>query len=70
MPAMNGWDFLIEYSKLDMDIKNRAKVIMLSTSDHTVDRVKAEQWHASDYIIKPLTKTKLQSIVAKYFVSV
>jgi response regulator of citrate/malate metabolism len=68
MPGMNGWEFLKQYNLLDDELKSRAIVIMLSTSDHPNDMANAKKWSfVADYIIKPLTTEKMQEIVDKYF---
>jgi response regulator RpfG family c-di-GMP phosphodiesterase len=68
MPGMNGWEFLKEYSLLDDELKSRATIIMLSTSDHPRDVAEAKKWSfVADYITKPLTEGKMKEIVEKYF---
>ena len=68
MPGMNSWDFLKEYTRLDKELLNRIIVIMLTTSDNPDDKARAKTWkNVSDYIIKPLTKEKMDDIDSKYF---
>ena len=68
MPGMNGWEFLQEYNLLDKELQSRVIIIMLTTSDNSEDKAKAKQWgFVSDYIVKPLIKEKMQSIISKYF---
>ena len=68
MPGMNGWEFLKEYKELDEQLKSRAIIIMLTTSDNPADIDKAKKWDfVADYITKPLTKETMQEIIDKYF---
>jgi len=68
MPGMNGWDFLKEYRWLDIAIQDRATIIMLTTSENPDDETRARAYGLiSDYVIKPLTRIKMNDIIAKYF---
>jgi response regulator RpfG family c-di-GMP phosphodiesterase len=68
MPIMNGWEFLAEYDKLTKDLKSKAVVIMLSTSENPTDIEKSKGWACvSDYLTKPLTVKILEDIIDKYF---
>ena len=68
MPRMNGWEFLDEYNLLDKELKGRSVIILLSTSDNPKDEARAKALgFVSDYISKPLTKEKMEAIIAKYF---
>lgn len=69
MPAMNGWEFLEEYKKMDM--ASRIIIVMLTTSLFPEDRLKAESIQdISGFENKPLTGEKIKSILAKYFKNV
>lgn len=64
MPGMNGLEFLAEYGKL----KDRAVVIMLTTSENPDDKIKASATGAiSDFCTKPLSKELLETIITRYF---
>ncbi len=68
MPAMDGWGFLDEYSKLDKDIQSGIIIVMLTTSDNPETKVRAMSWSSvSDYITKPLTKKIMEELNEKYF---
>ena len=62
MPGMDGFEFLEEFQSLSFDSK-KPKIFMLSSSDHEKDIEKARQFHADGYIVKPLTKNKLQALI-------
>jgi CheY-like chemotaxis protein len=67
MPGMNGWEFLMEYGCLDKELHHSAVIIMLSSSANPDDMEKLKSnGAASDYVIKPLTKNILESIVKKH----
>ncbi len=68
MPGMNGWEFLQEYDLLSKELQSHAINIMLTTSNNPDDKATAKTFNiVSDYILKPLTKEKVQAIVDNYF---
>lgn len=68
MPALDGWEFLEAYNKLDLYINNGVIIIMFSTSGNPDDIVKATSYSCiSDYITKPLTKEIMESIIRRFF---
>jgi CheY-like chemotaxis protein len=69
MPAMDGWEFLEEYKKLN--IADRIIVVMLTTSLFPEDKLKAEKMpEISGFENKPLTAEKLAFVLHKYFTNV
>jgi CheY-like chemotaxis protein len=63
MPRMNGWEFLDEYKQLNKKIQRKVTIIMLTTSDNPVDIARTKSFtFITDYIIKPLTKEKMEAI--------
>ncbi|TSE06756.1 response regulator [Aquimarina algiphila] len=68
MPAMNGWEFLIEFSKLDEQIREGIKVILLSTSSNPDDvRASAKNHSVDDFINKPLSLDLLDNVLENHF---
>lgn len=68
MPVMNGWDFLEEFKKLDLENKENIKIIMLSSSIYQKDIEKAEEYEiVSDYVTKPLSIDKILEINRNLF---
>jgi CheY-like chemotaxis protein len=68
MPGMNGWDFLVEYNKLDIQRHKPILVIMLTTSDSPDDKMKAMALNVgSNFKTKPLTQQMLEEIFDEYF---
>jgi CheY-like chemotaxis protein len=68
MPAMNGWEFLDEYSKLPDEQKARITIIMLTTSLNPADRERSENYNeVVKFLRKPLILNRLDEIVATYF---
>lgn len=69
MPAMNGWEFLEEYRK--MNKKSRIIVVMLTTSLFPEDKLRAGRIpEITGFENKPLTVGKLKNILEKHFSSV
>lgn len=68
MPAMNGWEFLERYKKLDEEHKGKVMIVMLTTSLFPEDKVHAEEMpEVSGFENKPLTAEKLDRIIADFF---
>jgi response regulator of citrate/malate metabolism len=68
MPGMNGWEFLQEYNKLDIQFRSQVIIIMLTTSDNPTDKMKATLANGiCAFKTKPLTKEMLEEIRTKYF---
>jgi CheY-like chemotaxis protein len=69
MPAMDGWEFLDEYRKLN--VMSRILVVMLTTSLFPEDKLKAENMpEISGFENKPLTAEKVAAVLEKYFAKV
>jgi CheY-like chemotaxis protein len=62
MPVMNGWDFMGEFKKLNLDIEI---VILTSSSDASDKRKAAENDQIKDYVEKPLTKATFMELLKK-----
>ena len=68
MPAMNGWEFLDEYKKLN--IADKIIVVMLTTSLFPEDKLKADEMpEISGFEHKPLTAEKVTDILGKHFIN-
>ncbi len=68
MPAMNGWEFLVEFSKLNQKVTNGIKVILLSTSSNPDDVKQSAKNHAvDDFINKPLSLGLLDNVLRNHF---
>lgn len=65
MPSMDGFEFLTEFDKLDLDRKEETKIFMLSSSLDPIDYKKsAENKYITQFIHKPLTHKILEEICA------
>ena len=68
MPGMNGWEFLVEYTKLEEHLKAKVIVVMLTTSLNPKDQEKAKEAGVlSSFENKPLSKKKMADIIKRYF---
>ncbi len=68
MPGMDGWEFLKAYEELNKENKSDVLIMMLSTSLHPQDSVKAkENPHIKTFLSKPLTKEMLEEIINENF---
>ncbi len=67
MPAMNGWDFIREYRKINSNMNKEIKLFVLTSSQYYQDSDLAEQYTEVEKLItKPLTSEILQEIEASY----
>jgi len=65
MPEMDGWEFLEQFDKLNEDIKSQLRVIILSSSVNEEDKRRAaENRYVVNYLVKPLRKETIQSILS------
>jgi two-component SAPR family response regulator len=61
MPVMNGWDFLEEYKKLNLEIN----IVLVTSSDDSRDISKAKEYkEIKYYLVKPITTDNLKEAVA------
>ena len=60
MPIMNGWEFLDEYKRLNIDPSGRTKIFIISSSVFSNDINKARSYPlVKDFISKPLNVDKI-----------
>jgi len=60
MPEMNGWEFVIEFAKLNIS----TQVVMLTSSIDQRDEEKARSFpEVKGYFTKPLDNSKIQEIL-------
>ncbi len=65
MPGMDGWEFLEAYAKMTEEKEVSKIVVMLTTSLDPNDRKKAAALkYVNDFLNKPLTREKIQKIIA------
>jgi CheY-like chemotaxis protein len=64
MPLMDGWEFIDEFEKLDLNGK-KVSVYMVSSSVDETDLKKSKE-HAiiKDYIIKPVGRTRFEQLIS------
>lgn len=67
MPGMNGFDFLREFTKMNLEEKKLIKIVMLTSSMATQDLEKAKEFNVNGYIPKPLKYDSIKRIISKYF---
>jgi CheY-like chemotaxis protein len=66
MPVMDGWDFIEEYALLKAKLPRKITVYMVSSSINPIDLERAKNINEiSDYLVKPITKDNLISILHK-----
>ena len=63
MPIVDGFVFLYEFEKFDYSIKDKCKVIILSSSDNKrdIDKI-VNNDHVIKFITKPLTEMALEEV--------
>ena len=67
MPGMDGWEFLEEYEKKEVENQNTI-LVMLTTSNNPDDKLRAQHLDAvKEYLSKPLKPEDLNFLFKKYF---
>ncbi len=69
MPEMDGWVFLDHYeAQIDKAIRDQITVVMLTTSEDEVDRIKAlNNESVKEFVHKPLSEDKFKELIHKYY---
>jgi CheY-like chemotaxis protein len=63
MPIMNGWEFLDEYKRLNLDPLGKSKIFIISSSVFSNDINKARSYPlVKDFISKPLNVEKIKEL--------
>ncbi|MGQ7944286.1 response regulator [Flavobacterium sp. WC2509] len=64
MPIMNGTQFLVEYDKLEDELKRKTQIFILSSSldDDEIERLK-NNVHVTEFLSKPLICSDLEGVV-------
>jgi two-component system chemotaxis response regulator CheY len=64
MPILDGWQFLEEFRAIKSRIQKEVVIYIISSSDNTVDRVRANDFkdEIKDYYLKPITVDGIKSI--------
>lgn len=63
MPLMNGFEFLIEFEKLNSPNNIHATIVMLTTSTHQNDMLRMKNHRVSGFLNKPLTTEKVNDLL-------
>lgn len=65
MPIMNGWEFLDEYKRLNIDPQSKTKIYIISSSVFSNDINKARSYPlVKSFISKPLSVDKIKDMFA------
>ena len=63
MPIMNGWEFLDEYKRLNLDPLGKSKIYIISSSVFSNDINKARSYPlVKDFVSKPLNVEKIKEL--------
>jgi CheY-like chemotaxis protein len=67
MPILDGWQFLEEFKMLKSRIQKEISIYIISSSDNTFDRNRANDFkdEIKDYYLKPITVDGLKSIFTR-----
>jgi CheY-like chemotaxis protein len=67
MPGLDGIEFLELYHTLDAPIRRRIKLTVLTTSMLPADRARVAAYPEVEYLVKPLSREKLERLLAMNF---
>ncbi|MDR6942377.1 response regulator [Mucilaginibacter pocheonensis] len=63
MPIMNGWEFLDEFKRLNIDPSGKSKIYIISSSVFSNDINRAKSYPlVKDFISKPLNVEKIKEL--------
>jgi CheY-like chemotaxis protein len=63
MPMVDGFDFLYKYAGYPACVKDKCKIVVLSSSDNKKDMERiAQDYHVTNYILKPLMREDLNNL--------
>ena len=64
MPIMNGWEFLDEYKRLNIDPAGKSKIFIISSSVFSNDISKARSYPlVKNFVSKPLSVEKIKEML-------
>ena len=64
MPIMNGWEFLDEYKRLNIDPNGKSKIFIISSSVFSNDISKAHSYPlVRNFVSKPLSVEKIREML-------
>ena len=67
MPIIDGFKFLLEYSKMEEKIRSKSSIVVLTSSDNLRDKEKIGANHDVLYFLsKPLNEEKLDAVIEKF----
>jgi CheY-like chemotaxis protein len=64
-PILNGFEFIDEFSRLEMDGRNNIKLVVFTASNKQSDRQKATSKGIKHYLLKPYLLIGLREIVTQ-----
>jgi len=67
MPIMNGFEFLQAYQQLPLAQQQALVIVMLTTSMQPQEIARAQQLHVTDFLSKPLTREKIDTVLQTHF---
>ena len=68
MPAMDGWEFLTQYTELPKDKTGEMTIVMLTTSFNPEDELRARKIpYVAGFKNKPLTAEDINDILQNHF---
>lgn len=65
MPVMDGFEFLRKLAAEPASRSNRPPVVVVSSSDDSIDLRKAKELGAVNYVVKPITDFKLREVLTE-----
>ncbi|PRX43807.1 hypothetical protein LY58_02218 [Salegentibacter salegens] len=60
---MNGWEFLEVFQNELCEVSKSVPLYIVSSSNYSQDKEKAQQKNVTGYLVKPLKTVQLESII-------
>lgn len=67
MPVINGFEFKKAFENSFSYLKNKVKLVVITSSNRAEDKELAVNFGFDDYYVKPLTHQKFTDLLARHF---
>ncbi len=67
MPVMDGLELLDQLMQAGRADLVRTAVVLLTTSEHAGDQLRARKLQVKDYLVKPLTEEKIEGFLRRHY---
>jgi CheY-like chemotaxis protein len=63
MPIMDGFEFVAEFKKMPFPNKEKIKLVILTSSENSIDKSRVAELGVRHYLVKPLSLTDVDRVI-------